>query len=101
MAISIRRARQSCSIGSEGGNNARSMATVVSDAKRKRELERLVDLSPREIVEVEEVLQELTAFAAVRAERKRIEVVEMSCLVSRHGCGYRPGSTSKPFFETY
>ena len=53
---------------------ARSMATVVSDAKRKRELERLQDLRPRELVEVCEVLNEILAFAKVRAERKRIVV---------------------------
>src|SRR5262249_31180643 len=53
---------------------ARSMATMVSDAKRRRELERLQDLSPREVVEVSGVLRELIEFARIRAERKRITV---------------------------
>ncbi|MFN8392109.1 MAG: response regulator [Bdellovibrionota bacterium] len=51
---------------------ARSVATVVSDAKRRRELEKLEDLTPRELVEVREVIRELVSFAAIRAERKRI-----------------------------
>lgn len=53
---------------------ARSVATVVSDAKRRRELEKLEDLTPRELVEVTEVIRELVSFAAIRAERKRITV---------------------------
>ncbi len=53
---------------------ARSVATVVSDAKRKRELEKMSDLRPREIVEVTEVVQDIGAFASLRAERKRINV---------------------------
>jgi len=53
---------------------ARSMATVVSDAKRRRELEKLSDLTPRETVEVTETLREIALFAKVRAERKRIVV---------------------------
>lgn len=56
------------------GNIARSVATFVSDAKRRRELEKLEDLSPRELVEVTEVMRELAGFAALRAERKRITV---------------------------
>ena len=56
------------------GNIARSVATFVSDAKRRRELEKLEDLSPRELVEVTEVMRELAGFAALRAERKRIVV---------------------------
>jgi signal transduction histidine kinase/CheY-like chemotaxis protein len=51
---------------------ARSVATVVSDAKRRRELEKLEDLTPRELVEVREVIRELVSFAGIRAERKRI-----------------------------
>ena len=58
---------------------ARSVATVVSDAKRKRELEQLDDLSPRELVEVTGVLDEVCSFAKLRAERKRI-VVEQDYL---------------------
>lgn len=53
---------------------ARSVATVVSDAKRKRELERMSDFHPREFVQVGEVLEELLEFARLRAERKRISV---------------------------
>lgn len=53
---------------------ARSMATVVSDAKRKRELERSSDLSPKETVDLTEVLQEIVNYARIRAERKRIKV---------------------------
>lgn len=53
---------------------ARSVATVVSDAKRRRELERIEDLSPRELVEVTSVVADLSTFATVRAERKRIMV---------------------------
>ena len=53
---------------------ARSVATVVSDAKRRRELERIEDLSPRELVEVSGVVADLATFATVRAERKRITV---------------------------
>ncbi len=53
---------------------ARSMATVVSDAKRKRELEGLVDLSPKELVNVSPVLDEIVSFSRIRAERKRIGV---------------------------
>lgn len=53
---------------------ARSMATVVSDSKRKRELERLQDLTPRELIEINETLEELVSYATVRAERKRIVV---------------------------
>ncbi len=56
------------------GNIARSVATFVSDAKRRRELEKLEDLSPRELVEVTEVMRELAGFAALRAERRRIVV---------------------------
>jgi signal transduction histidine kinase/CheY-like chemotaxis protein len=53
---------------------ARSMATVVSDAKRKRELERLQDLSPKEFVEVTSVIQEVIEFAKIRGERRRIKI---------------------------
>lgn len=53
---------------------ARSVATVVSDAKRKRELEKLRDLRPRELVEVTRVLSDIVMFARIRAERKRITV---------------------------
>lgn len=53
---------------------ARSMAAVVSDAKRKRELEMLSDLRPRETVSVKEVLTEILSFARIRGERKRIDV---------------------------
>ncbi|MCB0322633.1 MAG: hybrid sensor histidine kinase/response regulator [Bdellovibrionales bacterium] len=53
---------------------ARSVATVVSDAKRRRELERLADLQPRELVEVCSALREVVGFATLRAERKRISV---------------------------
>lgn len=53
---------------------ARSMATVVSDAKRKRELERLPDLAPREFVEVVPVVREILEFAKIRGERRRIRV---------------------------
>jgi signal transduction histidine kinase/CheY-like chemotaxis protein len=53
---------------------ARCVATVVSDAKRKRELERLSDLRPREMVEVTNVLDDILAFASIRAARKRIHV---------------------------
>ncbi len=53
---------------------ARSMAAVVSDAKRKRELERIVELNPREAVDVFNVVQEIVTFSTVRAERKRIGV---------------------------
>ena len=53
---------------------ARCVATVVSDAKRKRELERMDDLRPREHVHVQPVIEELASFAILRAERKRIEV---------------------------
>ena len=53
---------------------ARSMATIVSDAKRKRELEKLDDLKPKEDVCVNEVIKDLIAFAKVRAERTRIEI---------------------------
>jgi signal transduction histidine kinase/CheY-like chemotaxis protein len=53
---------------------ARSVATVVSDAKRKRELERMSDLRPRECVELTEVVKDIGAFASIRAERKRIAV---------------------------
>jgi len=55
---------------------ARSVATVVSDAKRRRELERTEDLTPRELVEVTEVVRELVSFATIRAERKRIQIDE-------------------------
>ncbi len=55
------------------GVMARSMATVVSDAKRKRELERLSDLTPRELIEVTTIIEEIVAFATVRAGRKRIQ----------------------------
>ncbi len=57
---------------------ARSVATVVSDAKRRRELERTEDLTPRELVEVNEVLRELVSFATIRAERKRIQIEELT-----------------------
>lgn len=53
---------------------ARSVATVVSDAKRRKELERLEDLTPRELVEVNSVVTDLVSFARLRAERKRITV---------------------------
>ena len=55
---------------------ARSVATVVSDAKRRRELERLEDLTPRELVEVCGVIREIVSFAAIRADRKRISINE-------------------------
>jgi len=54
---------------------ARSVATVVSDAKRRRELERLQDLTPRELVEVTEIVRELVLFSTIRAERKRIQIL--------------------------
>ena len=54
---------------------ARTVATVVSDAKRRRELERLDDLTPRELVEITEVVLEVASFARLRAERKRTSVV--------------------------
>ncbi len=53
---------------------ARSMATVVSDAKRRRELERLSDLTPRELIEVNQVVREVVEFARIRGERRRVEV---------------------------
>ncbi len=53
---------------------ARSMATVVSDAKRKRELEKTTDLSPREYVEVMGVLNDILQFARIRGERRRIKI---------------------------
>ncbi len=59
-------------------NIARSVALVVSDAKRRRELERLPDLRPREMVEVSRVIREIASFSVIRAERKRVEV-DFSC----------------------
>ena len=53
---------------------ARSVATVVSDAKRKREHEQLDYLRPRELVEVTAVVCEVLSFAKLRGERKRITV---------------------------
>lgn len=54
---------------------ARSVATVISDAKRRRELEKLEDLTPRELVEITSVVAEVISFAVLRAERKRIRVL--------------------------
>lgn len=53
---------------------AKSMATVVSDAKRKKELDRLKDLSPKELVNVSKVLDDIVEFSKIRAERKRIDI---------------------------
>ena len=41
----------------------RSVATIVSDAKRSREIERMSDLAPRELVEVCSVVKEILTFA--------------------------------------
>jgi len=54
---------------------ARSMASSVSDAKRKRELEGLKDLRPRELVEVKECLDDVVSLSTVRATRKGISLV--------------------------
>lgn len=65
---------------------ARSIAHIVSDAKRRRELEQLDDLQPREVVDVRELVQDVAAFAILRAERKGISVFvadmpSQACLV--------------------
>ena len=57
---------------------ARSIAHVVSDAKRRRELEQLDDLAPREVVDIEEVVSDVIVFATLRAERKGISVSVVS-----------------------
>lgn len=53
---------------------SRSISTVVSDGKRKRELENLQDLSPREKVIVQDVIQGAIGYAAIKAERRRIKL---------------------------
>ena len=53
---------------------ARSVAIIMSDAKRRRELEKMADLEPREMVEVGAVIREVVSFAMLRAGRKRIFV---------------------------
>lgn len=53
---------------------ARSMAVLVSDTKRRRELKRLRDLRPREFVNVRETVEVCLAFATVRAERRRVAI---------------------------
>ena len=53
---------------------SRSMASSVSDAKRKRELESINDLSPRELVEVKECLDDVVNLSKVRADRKNIKI---------------------------
>lgn len=54
--------------------SSRTMATVVSDVKRKRELDRLEDLAPRELVDLGSVVREAVPFAQSRSERRRINV---------------------------
>lgn len=49
---------------------ARTMAMTVSDAKRRREIDTKVELSPCEVVNVAEVIDETYCFAQIRAERK-------------------------------
>ena len=53
---------------------ASSIALVVSDAKRKRELEHYNDLKPRETVNLEKALMPIVEFAEIRAERRDIKV---------------------------
>lgn len=65
---------------------ARSMATVVSDSKRKRELERIQDLTPREMVEAIEVVKDMVSFATIRGERKRIQVTLSGALENQAWC---------------
>lgn len=52
----------------------RSMAVLVSDTKRKRELKRLRDLTPRENVDCAETMRTCLSFARIRAERRRVAV---------------------------
>jgi signal transduction histidine kinase/CheY-like chemotaxis protein len=54
---------------------SRSVSILVSDAKRSRELEKQLDLFPRETIEIGEVLEEIIEFASIRADRRRIKVI--------------------------
>ena len=53
---------------------ARTMATTVSDLKRRRELECSEDIKPRERVDLLTVAKELVQFGEVRGERRRLKV---------------------------
>ncbi|MCB0346512.1 MAG: response regulator [Bdellovibrionales bacterium] len=52
----------------------RSMAVLVSDTKRKRELKRLRDLTPRERVDCVDTMRTCLSFAKIRGERRRVAV---------------------------
>lgn len=56
------------------GVTARTMATVVSDIEREREFEKKEGLSPREFVDLRQVMQDSLSFARIRAQRRRIMV---------------------------
>ena len=71
--------QQAKSIFEKLSSTARMAAAVVSDVKRRREIETSEDISASESVEISNLLKKVYEFAVLRSERRKIKI-EFECL---------------------